>query len=507
MEILLPSMAINDQMFLFKTLVFPKPSSRNLTPTKPQFSRSPKPPPHVQLSRGKTIPDKQNSLQFDDLHRNWHLKRTLFEKLKHKDSDPVRILEEDGDWSKELFWAVIGFLNQTSRSNQVLQVFDEWSSRDETRVTVFNYERIVRLLVDEGLVEAAVLALKDMNNIQGMKPLQPLQPSANIYCSIIQGFVEKGRFQEALFHLKMMEDNEMKPHTSVYNGLIKSYAKNGLYDDMAKCLKRMESNRSCPDQSTYNLLIREFSLAGLIKRMERTYRIVISKRMDLEGSTMVAMLEAYAEFGNLEKMEKVYRAVLRLKPRVCLNDDLIRKVAAVYVENHMFSKLDDMGIKLYARTCNTKLVWCLRMLSHACLLSRTGMLSITREMDYRKVQWSVTVANTMLFAYAKMKDLKRFKAVILEMVARNVRPDIVTCGILYDADGFGFGFGFDKLDYWRKMGFFGDVVELRTDPLVIVAFGKGDFLKIVEEVDDTKSRNLSYEHLIDLVKRHHQQCI
>ncbi|KAL8262889.1 hypothetical protein R6Q59_024238 [Mikania micrantha] len=495
-----PSFAINDQNFLCKTLALPKPSSRNLTSTKPQFSCSSKLAPSVRFSRGKTNFNEQNIVQFDDLRRYWNLKRTLFEKLRHKDSDPVQILEDDGDWSKELFWAVVGFLIQTSRSNDILQVFDKWSSKDESRVSVLNYERIVRLLVDEGLVEVAVLALEKMTSIHGMKP------SSAIYKAIIHGFVENDRFEDALLHLKVMEDLEMKLHSSIYNGLIKSYAKNGLYDDMAKCVKRMESNGCSPDQSTYNLLIREFSIAGLIKRMERTYRIVISKRMDLETSTMVAMLEAYANFGNLEKMEKLYRKVLWLKPRVYLKDDLIRKVAVVYIENYMYSKLDDMGIKLYTRTGSTSIVWCLRMLSHACLLSRTGMESIALEMNHRNARWSVTIANTMLFAYAKMKDFSRFKAVIFEMLARDVKPDIFTCGILYDAHGFGFGFGFDELDFWRKKGFFGDVVELRTDPLVVVAFGKGDFLRIVEEFDHTMSQNWSYEYLIDLVKQH-QQCI
>ncbi|KAK1412026.1 hypothetical protein QVD17_32964 [Tagetes erecta] len=495
MNILLPSMAIfTDQIFVCKSLVFPNLfSTKNPTHTKPQFSSSSKHPPSIHFSRHKPNFNKQNTLQFNHLHLNSTLKRTLFEKLKHKDSNPVQILEEDGDWSNELFWAVVGFLNQTSRSNHVLQVFDKWSSRDESRVSVLNYERIVRLLVDEGLVDVAVLAVNKMMYVNGM------QPSSNICHSIVHGFVEQGRFEDALFHVKVMEDSNMKPHTSVYNGLIKCYAKNSLYDDMAKCVKRMEANGCYPDQSTYNLLIKEFALAGLIKRMERTYRIAISKKMDLESSTMVAMLEAYADFGDLGKMEKVYKTVLRLKPRVCLKDDLIRKVAGVYVESYMFSKLDDMGINLYSRSGNTSMVWCLRMLAHACLLSRMGMDSIVREMDYRKFRWNVTIANTMLFAYVKMKDIERVKGVILEMEARNVKPDIVTCGILYDAHGF------DELGYWKKMGFFGDVVELKTDPLVLVAFGKGDFLRIVEENDDTKSRIWCYKDLIDLVKHHHQR--
>ncbi|KAI3738831.1 hypothetical protein L2E82_29016 [Cichorium intybus] len=488
----LPSISINDKTFLFKPLVLPKPSTRTLTSTKPQFSRSNKPPPFaVHFSARKTNSHKESSVQFDDLHRSWNLKRNLFEKLKGNDSDPVKILEEDGDWSKELFWAVVGFLNQTSRSSEVLQVFDKWKSKDDSRVTQFNYERIIRLLVDEGLVEVAVLTLRDMKNFHG------LHASSEIYDSIIHGFLEKERFEDALFYLKEMEDVKVTPQPHTYNKLIKAYAKNGLYDDMAKCVKRMESNGCFPDQSTYNLLIREFSLAGLIKRMERTYQIVISKKMDLEASTMVAMLDAYANFGILEKMEKVYKRVMKLKPKVTLKDDLIHKVAVVYIENYMFSKLDDLGNKLYySKTSNGEIVWCLRMLAHACLLSRTGMESVIQEMEYKKVGWNVTIANTMLFAYAKMKDFEKLKVVMLEMVGRDLKGDIVTCGILCDVHGF------DELSYWRKMGLFGSVVEFRTNPLVLVAFGKGEFLRIVEGLDHRRSKIWSYEHIIKLVKQH-----
>ena len=113
----------------------------------------------------------------------------------------------------------------------------------------------------------------------------------------------------------------------------------------------------------------------------------------------------------------------------------------------MFSRLHDMGINLYSRTGNN-IAWCLRMLAHACLLSRAGMHSVVREMGYKKVKWSVTIEIIMLFAYAKMKDFRLFKALLLEMEARNVEPDIITCGIFYDTHSF------DGLDSWRKTGFF-----------------------------------------------------
>ncbi|KAL8260388.1 hypothetical protein R6Q59_028341 [Mikania micrantha] len=97
------------------------------------------------------------------------------------------------------------------------QVFDKWSSKDKSQVSVFNYERIARLLVDEGLVEVAVLAIEKMTSIHGMKL------SSAIYNAIIHGFVENDRFEDALFHLKVMKDLKMKLHSSIYNGFIKYY--------------------------------------------------------------------------------------------------------------------------------------------------------------------------------------------------------------------------------------------------------------------------------------------
>ncbi|PWA44619.1 tetratricopeptide-like helical domain-containing protein [Artemisia annua] len=143
----IPSTTINHKTFL-----------NPLTPTtKPHFSS-----PH------KTHLSKHNIVQFNHVHQKGTLKIKVFEKLNDKELDPVQILENDGDWSSGLFWAVVGFLNQTSRSKCVIKVFDRWISKDGSRVSEFNYERIIRLLVEEGLVGYAVMALKDMKDIHGI---------------------------------------------------------------------------------------------------------------------------------------------------------------------------------------------------------------------------------------------------------------------------------------------------------------------------------------------------
>ncbi|XP_028118672.1 pentatricopeptide repeat-containing protein At4g14190, chloroplastic [Camellia sinensis] len=443
---------------------------------------------------------KQTTPFVDTFHENKDLK-TLLEKLKKRGSDPLQILKDDGDWTKDHFWAVLRFLLESSRSKDVPQVFDWWKNIEKSRINLFNYEKIIGLLVEEGLIEEAISALKELMG-------HGLRPSSEIYNSIIHGFARKGRFKDALYYLKKMEEIDLKPDTETYDGLIQAYGKYRMYDEMDCCVKKMEVD-GCPlDHITYNLLIQEFSRAGLLTRMEKLYQILISKRMDLQSSTLVAMLEAYANLGILGKMEKFYRKVLNSK--TFLKDDLIRKLARVYILNHMFSRLDDLGRDLSSKTGKTDLVWCLHMLSHSFLLSRKGMYSVLQEMELENLPWNVTITNVILLTYVKMKDFKNLKLVLSEVAARHVKPDIVTIGVVFDAYKIGFD-GMWALNMWRKMGFLDEAVEMNTDALVLTAFGKGHFLRSCEEIHsslETQARERriwTYQRLIDLMVKHNKR--
>ncbi|GMP78184.1 hypothetical protein CsSME_00034224 [Camellia sinensis var. sinensis] len=443
---------------------------------------------------------KQTTPFVDTFHENMDLK-TLLEKLKKRGSDPLQILKDDGDWTKDHFWAVLRFLLESSRSKDVPQVFDWWKNIEKSRINLFNYEKIIGLLVEEGLIEEAISALQELMG-------HGLRPSSEIYNSIIHGFARKGRFKDALYYLKKMEEINLKPDTETYDGLIQAYGKYRMYDEMDWCVKKMEVD-GCPlDHITYNLLIQEFSRAGLLTRMEKLYQILISKRMDLQSSTLVAMLEAYANLGILDKMEKFYRKVLNSK--TFLKDDLIRKLARVYILNHMFSRLDDLGRDLSSKTGKTDLVWCLHILSHSFLLSRKGMYSVLQEMELENLPWNVTITNVILLTYVKMKDFKNLKLVLSEVAARHVKPDIVTIGVVFDAYKIGFD-GMRALNMWRKMGFLDEAVEMNTDALVLTAFGKGHFLRSCEEIHsslETQARERriwTYQRLIELMFKHNKR--
>lgn len=373
-----------------------------------------------------------------------------------------------------------------------------WKNIEKSRINEFNSQKIIGMLCEEGLMEEAVRAFQEMEGFA-------LKPSLEIYNSIIHGYSKIGKFNEALLFLNEMKEMNLSPQSDTYDGLIQAYGKYKMYDEIDMCLKMMKLDGCSPDHITYNLLIQEFACAGLLKRMEGTYKSILTKRMHLRSSTMVAILDAYMNFGMLDKMEKFYKRLLN--SRTPLKEDLVRKLAEVYIKNYMFSRLDDLGDDLASRIGRTELVWCLRLLSHACLLSHRGIDSVVREMESAKVRWNVTTANIILLAYLKMKDFKHLRVLLSELPTRHVNPDIVTIGILYDARRVGFD-GTGALEMWKRIGFLFKTVEINTDPLVLAVYGKGHFLRYCEEVYSSlepysrEKKRWTYQNLIDLVIKH-----
>lgn len=474
---------------------FSKPYKNPKLPL-PSHSHHTNPSLTLSLTPRKSI--KQTTLFVENYHVTQNI-QSLIVKLKRGNLSPLQVLEDDGDWNKTLFWAVVKFLKQNSRFEEISKVFDAWTKLQQSRINQFTYIKIISLLSDAGIMDEATSKLQHMKNYN-------LQLCSEVFNSIIHGYAQKGMFDDALCYLNEMKETNISPDTETYDGLIKAYGKFQMYDEMINCLKMMEVDGCSLDHVTYNLLIRELSKGGLLSRMERMYQTLLSKKMDLQSSTLVVMIEAYADFGVLEKMEKFYSKVMNSK--AFLKERLVRKIARVYIENHMFSRLDELGNDIASKTGKNDLFWHLHLLSHACLLSKKGISSVIREMESTQVSWSVTVANIILLVYLKMKDFKQLSMVLSELPNRYVHPDIVTFGIVFDAHNDGFDWS-STLKSWRKYGYLKNGVEVNTDPLVFTAFGKGVFLTTIEgmnsllEPEKRKEKRWTYDSLVDLVLKHH----
>ncbi|RWW31010.1 hypothetical protein GW17_00004392 [Ensete ventricosum] len=255
-------------------------------------------------------------------------------------------------------------------------------------------------------------------------------------------------------------------------------ADEALKKQSSKCVKRMESSGCFPDEVTYNTLITEFARSGLTEKMEGVCRVLGSKHMKLQISTLVAMLEAYADLGMLAKMEKVYRRVLRSDGFI--KENLIRKLATVYIKNYRFAQLEELGNDISAKSGRTDLVWHIMLLSSACLLSKKGVESLVQEMKLAKVTVNITITNILAHFYLNMKDFKSLDIVFLQAKANKVKPDVMTIGVFFDACKIGYD-GTWTLERWIKNGSLEEVVGLKADQLVVTAFGKGFFLKLCEK--------------------------
>ncbi|KAG4975461.1 hypothetical protein JHK84_032585 [Glycine max] len=442
--------------------------------------------------------DKKHTTLLVETYHLHHSLRALLAKLENEYSNPLHMLAEDADWSKDHFWAVVRFLKSSSNFTHILQVFDMWKNIEKSRISEFNYNKIIGLLCEGGKMEDALSALQDMK-VQGIKP------SLDTYNPIIHGLSREGKFSDALRFIDEMKESGLELDSETYDGLIGAYGKFQMYDEMGECVKKMELEGCSPDPITYNILIQEYAGGGLLQRMEKLYQRMLSKRMHVKSSTLVAMLEAYTTFGMVEKMEKFYRKILNSK--TCIEDDLIRKVAEVYINNFMFSRLEDLALDLCPAFGESNLEWCFRLLSYACLLSKKGMDIVVQEMQDAKVSWNVTVANIIMLAYVKMKEFRHLRILLSQLPIYRVQPDIITIGILFDATRIGFD-GSGALETWRRMGYLYRVVEMKTDSLVLTAFGKGHFLKSCEEVysslhpEDRKRKTCTYHDLIPLLSKH-----
>ncbi|KAL5542711.1 hypothetical protein UlMin_010421 [Ulmus minor] len=462
----------------------------------PPFLLSVRCSPSPQQALKQSSSTEHTTLLVETFHEHRKLK-SLVKRLCKKDSCPLQLLREDGDWSREELWAVVRFLNHASRAKEILQVFDMWKNIEKSRNNELNYNKIIKVLGEEGLMEEALVSFQEMKSYG-------LSPSLDTYNSIIHGYARKGHFDDALLYLNEMIELNVTPETDTYDGLIEAYGKYKMYDEIDLCLKKMKLNGCPPDHITYNMLIKEFSRGGLLRKMESLSQSMFSKRMYLQSSTLVAMLEAYARFGILDKMEKVYLKVLNLKTP--LEEDLIRKLAEVYIEHYMFSRLETLGLDLSLRSGRTDLVWCLRLLSHARLYSQKGLTSVIKEMEEAKIPWNITVANILFSTYLKMKDFTHLR-IYFSQISYTLKPDIVTFGILFDAISMDFD-GTGTLGTWRRMGFLFKTVEMNTDPLVLTVFGKGQFLTNCEvaysalEPEVREAKTWTYHDLINLVFKH-----
>lgn len=301
-----------------------------------------------------------------------------------------------------------------------------------------------------------------------------LQPGLVTYAALLQSYAESGFFDRAEELLRHMLESSIRPNAATYNGLIHAYGKQGHYDDMNRLFNNMKRWGCPPDFHTYSCMIVAYAKAGLFRRMERMWR-----EMDFNGwkpdyATINAIIQGYAAHGLVKQMHGSY---LYIKDyRVLVSRRTIIAMATVYIRSSKFHQLrlfvKDVGLK---RNNVGNLLWNLLLLSFAANFQMKNLQRGFQEMEVAGFSYDLTTFNIQALGFSRMQMFWDLHVTLIYMRKAGVAPDLVTFGAIVDAYISGrarFHKMFEELDELQMKELCPDV---RTDPLVFEAFGKGDF--------------------------------
>lgn len=394
-------------------------------------------------------------------------KRARVTALLLQGKDPIEVLESMPVWSTVEFWVVVHHLAGHRRFGEALQAFDWWKAQEKYRPREQHYTTFIRML---GIAKRPDISQQLFDEMKALG----LQPGLVTYAALLQSYAESGFFDRAQELLRHMFESSIRPNAATYNGLIHAYGKQGHYDDMNRIFNNMKRWGCPPDFQTYSCMIVAYAKAGLFRRMERMWR-----EMDFNGwkpdyATINAIIQGYAAHGLVKQMHGSYLYVKDY--RVLVSRSTIIAMATVYIRSSKFHQLrlflKDIGLK---RNNVGNLLWNLLLLSFAANFQMKNLQRGFQEMEVAGFSYDITTFNIRSLGFSRMQMFWDLHVTLIYMHKAGVAPDLVTFGAVVDAYISGrarFHKMFEELDELQMKELRPDV---RTDPLVFEAFGKGDF--------------------------------
>ncbi|OEL23221.1 Pentatricopeptide repeat-containing protein [Dichanthelium oligosanthes] len=150
-------------------------------------------------------------------------------------------------------------------------------------VTAFN--ALLAAYVDGGDFDALATALQE---IPASGPTEKPDPSAALgaivlmekcgltpdmisFNTLLNGFYNNGRFDEAEKVWEMMKERNLQPNAKTYNAKLRGLVAGGRIEDAVSVIERMQKDGPKPDSVSYNELIRGFCKGGRLDEAKKAY--------------------------------------------------------------------------------------------------------------------------------------------------------------------------------------------------------------------------------------------
>ncbi|XP_002966251.2 pentatricopeptide repeat-containing protein At3g42630 [Selaginella moellendorffii] len=379
--------------------------------------------------------------------------------------DIVEAKARQTSWRPGDFWDYVASLNKGKRLDEALQAFEWWKQQPGYRAREEHFVRFMVMASKAGQPHAA------QGVFDGMEAMQ-VRPSVVGFSALVQSYAESGEVEGAQSAMKRMLDTGIQPNVVTYGGLIRAYGKRGLFDEMAKVVNTMKTVRCEPDFFVYKNVIEAYASGGLVGRMDKAFKAMRADGWIPDSDILNLLAQGYASMGMIKEMEGAQGELRRIKgwPR----EESVRACALAYIRHNQFYQMEGFVKSLGMKRIGGNLLWNLLLLAHAANFSMKSLQREAVNMWSARCAPDVTTFNIRALALSRMQMLWDLHVLVQHMRAESVRPDLVTYGALVDA------YAIARLlprlpEQLDELDMADTIPDVRTDPLVFQAFGRGRF--------------------------------
>ncbi|GAB4859553.1 hypothetical protein Ancab_011021 [Ancistrocladus abbreviatus] len=121
-----------------------------------------------------------------------------------------------------------------------------------------------------------------------------------VYGSLINGFAEAGRTEDALNYYRMMEDDGLSANHIILTSLIKAYSKGGDLEGAKQMYEKLKILEGGQDKVALHAMINLYAELGMVLDAELIFE-TLKKKGWADGFTYASMMHLYKSMGMLDE--------------------------------------------------------------------------------------------------------------------------------------------------------------------------------------------------------------
>jgi len=147
----------------------------------------------------------------------------------------------------------------------------------------------------------------DAEKVWEMMKERNVEPKRRSYNAKLRGLVAKGRIEDAVAVIEMMQKDGPKPDSVSYNELIRGYCKEGRVDEAKKVYDDLVKNECAPNKGTFETLVPCFVEAGELDLALSCCHEIFSRKCRVKCSLLQGVVTALVAASRVEEATRIVK--------------------------------------------------------------------------------------------------------------------------------------------------------------------------------------------------------